>query len=99
MTTTYPDVPTLVRERCRELGITIAECARRMNRSDTVLGDYLSGRRGMTTPELLDDVARALSVDRDEVYAAAGVVPPDLAAMIVSSSDRIKIIRGVMQEV
>src|SRR3954447_12066024 len=92
-----PDLPSLVRRRLLELGIT-AEQASRMAHwavAPETIEHLATGRRsGMVSDRLADALARALGVPENRVRRAAGLPEvPDLRASI-ETTPHLRLIKG-----
>ncbi|MCC6628725.1 MAG: helix-turn-helix transcriptional regulator [Chloroflexi bacterium] len=69
-------------------GVTQAELARRAGVTRAYVGRLLAGAQAAPTPDVVEALAQALSVDaagRLRLFLAAGLAPPDLAAVAGSA--------------
>lgn len=87
----------LITDRCRELNITQTEAGRRIGFEKNRMSQYISGYRIFQVHHI-KSLAEALALDPDEVYAAAGYIPPELAKQITTSGDTIKMARAAVRD-
>jgi len=66
-----------LRKILEEKGWSQSDLARAARRSRAAISDAMSGKRGIG-PSLATSIAQALKLPREEVYRAAGLLPPKI---------------------
>lgn len=93
---TPPNAPlaALVQRRLADLDMTKAALADRIERTHTYASQLAAGTRTPLNEEMIAALAEALEVSPDEVYHAAGVIPHDIARVILAlSADDLSVLR------
>ncbi len=67
----------LIRDRCAELGKTMADVSRETGYSESYMSRLVKPER-LPSPEAAEALAKALEVTTDDIFAASGKLPEDL---------------------
>ncbi len=71
-----PDFPTWLLSQLHAQGWSQSELARRAELSPQAISDYINGKRTNYDQDALNGIARALKLPPEEVFRAAGYLPP-----------------------
>lgn len=89
-------VGQLMRSAMDRKGMTVTDVAREIDRSRSWVYAIMEPReddKKLTATYTIDEIAEVLDIDHDELYAAAGTIPPDIKRDLVTSKHTIKAAR------
>lgn len=72
----------LITQRLSELGMTVAQFAHALGVQPSFIYSVMKGERRLTRPETVEKAAHILGIPADELYVAAGHLPPDAWTII-----------------
>lgn len=82
-----------IRQHRTTKGLTQQEVATRIGASLPYYNKIENAKLPPPGPETLEGIARALDVDRDEVYAVAGKIPSDVIEVLRGRPDLWRMVR------
>jgi transcriptional regulator with XRE-family HTH domain len=86
----------LVEERRKEIGLSRAQVAKSMGWSYNMVAKVELGRR-MVPMDAIPAFADVLDLSSDVLYAASGMVPPDIQGRLVTATaEQIEAVRQIM---
>lgn len=83
----------IVRAARESLGMTQREFAHYLGAPKSLISNMESQSEPRTYPAALERIARIPGVDPDELWTAAGRIPPDLEARIAGNLDAVRKVR------
>ena len=84
----------LIRKRLKDLNYSAYWLAKETGRSKQYIGSIVRGEKNLTAHDTIVKVAQALKISPDDLYIAAGRIPPDIVDAIVTYPQFIPVIRA-----
>lgn len=89
----------LIRKRLKEMHYSSYWLAKEIGRSKSFMNSVTRGDKMLTAHDTIVQVATALQISPDDLYIAAGRVPPDIVDAIVTYPAMVKAIRKQRERV
>lgn len=88
----------ILKARLDEIGMSPMELSRQLDVTPSFVTHVIKGRKRITTPERIDQVAQITGISSDELYLAIDVLPPDVERAIQRHPQMLTIIRQAAKQ-
>lgn len=95
-------VGALLRPAMLAKDVSIPQLAKMTGRSRSYLYGIMDAKereKSLTSSDLIESIAAALDLEPDDLYAAAGIIPPDIKRDVVTSKYTIRAAREAIARV